>query len=132
MKQKITLEQLSAYFPYQVKAKFRDKETGTEIGTIGQISDNCSIVCYDTVNAYHEKYKLMLRPLSWLTDENLKKIKLDNVYGLHRSDIQDIKSDCNGIYNLNIPYNIIRIMLKNHVDIFGLLEKGLAEEIKEK
>ena len=134
MKNKIALEELSAYFPYQVKAKFKvinvPRCRAMVIGTIGQVNDNCSIVCYDTFNAYPEKYKLMLRPMSWLTDENLKKIKLDNVYGLRRSDIEDIKY-CHGVYDLYIPYNTIRILLKNHVDLFGLIERGLAEEIKE-
>jgi len=131
MKQnKITLEQLSAYFPYQVKAKFKLIEVprcrAMVIGTVGQISDNCSIVCYDTVNAYPEKYKLMLRPMSWLTDEVI--FKLDACL----SDQLIVEMIRDGEMNLiNAPYNVIQTLLKNHVDLFGLIEKGLAEAIKE-
>ena len=126
MKKHITIEQLSAYFPYQVKAKFRSKDHGVEIGTIGQISDNCSIVCYDTVEAYPEKYKLLLRPLSWLTDEVIFKMDISVMEAVAIEEIRDDVID----YSI-APYNVIQILLKNHVDLFKLIEQGLAEPIKD-
>jgi len=130
MKQKITLEQLSAYFPYQVKAKFKAEEKpycrAKVIGTIGQVSDDCSIVCYDTVNAYPKKYKLMLRPLSWLTDEVISNLGI----AMADEDLFEMIRD-NELEYWHAPSSIVQILLKNHIDIFGLIEKGLAEEIKD-
>jgi hypothetical protein len=126
MKKKIALEQLSAYFPYKVKAKFKSKDHGIEIGTVGQISDNCSIVCYDTVEAYPEKYKLLLRPLSWLTDEVISDLNLNNSEENMIEMIRDNESDAS-----SIPYDIMKILLKNHIDLFGLIKNGLAEAIKD-
>ena len=126
MKKHITIEQLSAYFPYKVKAKFKSKDHGIEIGTIGQISDNCSIVCYDTVEAYPEKYKLLLRPLSWLTDEVIFKMDISVMEAVAIEEIRDKQ-----VGYWNAPYNVIQNLFKNHIDLFGLIEKGLAEAIKD-
>ena len=68
----------------------------------------------------------MLRPMSWLTDEVI--FKLDACL----SDQLIVEMIRDGEMNLiNAPYNVIQTLLKNHVDLFGLIEKGLAEAIKE-
>jgi hypothetical protein len=124
-KPKLELSELTAYFPYQVKAKFKSKTNGTEIGTVGQIFDNCSIDCYDTVNSYPEKFKLLLRPMSCLTDKFISDLNLDVMDAVAIEEIRDKQL---GFWNA--PYNVIQILLKNHVDVFNLLENGLAEELK--
>lgn len=130
MKKKITLEELSAYFPYQVKAKFKLVEVprcrAMVIGTVEGIFDDASIVCHDTVNSCPEKYKLMLRPISWLTDEVISEMNLDNSEENMIEMIRDNESSAS-----SMPYDIMKILLKNHVDLFGLIEKGLAEAIKD-
>jgi hypothetical protein len=125
MKNKLELKHLSAYFPYKVKAKFRSKNSGVEIGTIGQITDNLSIVCYDTVEAYPTKYKLLLRPMSCLTDEFLSDKNMDLSDEITIKEIRDKQ-----LGYWNATYNVIEILLKAHIDVFGLIEQGLAEPIK--
>lgn len=124
-KDKITLKELSAYFPYEVKVKFKDKNTGVEIETVSEIAVSGHITCYDTVNAYPTKFKLLLHPLSWLTDEILSDINCDLGYQMIMAEFRDKRM---GYWNLD--YGVIQILLENHVDCFGLIERGLAEPIK--
>jgi hypothetical protein len=130
MKNKITLEELSAYFPYKVKAKFKLVEAprcrAMVIGTVGEIYNDASIVCHDTVNSCPEKYKLMLRPMSWLTDEVISDLNLDVMDAIAIEEIRDKQ-----VGYWNAPYNVIQNLFKNHIDLFGLIEKGLAEAIKD-
>lgn len=95
---KIKLTELSAHFPYKVKALFNaTNEKGCHnkvIGTVGVIYDDCSITCYDTVNSSPEKYKLILYP----------------------QEVSNCESSSNDL-------------LKRRVDIFGLIEKGLAVSV---
>lgn len=101
---RIPLYQLAAYLPYGVKAIFL--ETNEKrcrkrvIGTVGAVYSNSTIVCYDTVNATPDKFKLLLRPFP------------KGEYEHHK-------------------YIAIQGYLKAHYDIFGLIEQGLAEQIKE-
>ena len=103
MKNKISLKELSAYFPYKVKAKFKERTDNKcktyVVGTVSAIYDDSTIVCNDTVNSSPDEYKLLLRAT------------------LHRAAFLKV-----------VDYNIL---LQNHFDIFGLIEQGLAEAIKE-
>jgi hypothetical protein len=125
MKNKLELKHLSAYFPYKVKAKFRSKNNGVEIGTIGQIADNLSIVCYDTVEAYPAKYKLLLRPMSALDEKALSDINCDLLDQIEMKDFRDKHTSLH-----NMSYGVIQILLQYHYDVFELIEQGLAEPIK--
>ena len=62
------LKQLSAYFPYKVKAKFKcvNKQNCDEyeIGEVGAIYNDGTIVCYDTINSSPKEFKLLLTCLS--------------------------------------------------------------------
>jgi len=104
MKNKISLRELSAYFPYKVKAKFKernDKKCKTYVvGTVSAIYDDCTIVCNDTVNSSPDEYKLLLKPC----------LNKDVLY---------------------LKVCDVNYLLEHHFDIFGLIEKGLAEELKE-
>lgn len=46
-----------------------------------------------------------------------------NDYGLEISVIQCIKPDY-------LPYGTVRVLLKHHFDVFGLIDKGLATYLK--
>lgn len=127
MKNKIELKFLVSYFPYKVKAKFKGKNTGVEIGTIGIIKETGHINCYDTVNAYPTKFKLLLHPLSWLTNDVLSDINCDLLDQIKISEFRDKQFSLH-----NMPYGVIQILLENHVDIFDLIKQGLAEPIKDK
>ena len=84
---KIKLTELSAYFPYKVKAIFNETDKKgcrkKVIGTVGVIYDNCSIDCYDTVNSCPDKYKLILYPFFFnkghhnLTEKQLLEKRID-------------------------------------------------------
>jgi hypothetical protein len=129
MKQKLTLEQLSVYLPYKVKAKLKIVNVTNcrsyVIGTIGEIADNCKITCYDTVNSYPDKFKLLLRPMSALDDKALSEINYDLSYQIIMAEIRDKQ-----LGYWNAPYGVIQALLEHHYDIFGLIKKGLAEPIK--
>jgi len=122
MKAKLKLEHLSAYFPYQVKAEFKEiddpKCRAMVIGTVGEIADNGKITCYDTVNSWPDKFKLLLRPLSEI------KNNIDS-YPIPLSDI--VKIDSGKLDE--ISYSTTQWLLAHHYDIFGLIEQGLAKPI---
>jgi hypothetical protein len=129
MESKLSLEQLSAYFPYKVKAKFKIVNVTNcrsyVIGTVGEIADNGKITCYDTVNSCPDKFKLLLRPMSALDDKALSEINCDLT---DQITIRDIRDKQVGYWSA--PYEVIQILIKNHYDVFNLLEQGLAEELK--
>lgn len=129
MKAKLELKHLSAYFPYQVKAEFKIVNVTScrtmVIGTVGEIADNGKITCYDTVNSWPDKFKLLLRPLSWLTDEVLSEINCDPS---DKSDMKDFRDGFTSLHNM--PYGVIQFLLRSHYDVFTLIEQGLTEEIK--
>jgi hypothetical protein len=63
--------------------------------------------------------------MSCLTDEFLSDKNMD------LSDeitIREVRDKQLGYWNA--PCNVIEILLKAHIDIFGLIEQGLAEPIK--
>jgi len=123
---KLTIERLSAYFPYGIKAKFKKINNPKCRSYVREIANNCTITCYDTVNSYPDKFKLLLRPLSWLTDEVLSDINCDL---LDQIEIAKIRDRHQGYWDAS--YDVVKILLKNHVDIFGLIEYGFAEGIKD-
>lgn len=98
---KIKLTELSAYFPYKVKAIFNETDKKgcrkKVIGTVSMIYDNCSINCYDTVNSCPDKYKLILYP----------------PYVTTRQDM--VRGE----------------FLKRRIDIFNLIQRGLAVDVNE-
>lgn len=127
---KIKIEHLAPYLPYEVKAIFHENNH-TECrknvtGTVGMIYSDGSICCYDTVNDTPDKYKLLLRPLEWLTDEVLSDINCDLLDQMKMMEYRDKQISLH-----NMPYGVIQILLENHVDIFGLIEQVLAEPIKD-
>lgn len=108
---KIPLEILAMYLPYGVKAKFKysnDKKCKQYvIGTVNAVYDDGTIVCHDTVNSSPDKFKLVLVPLDRVCNSPVKII--------------------GGAIGSNSFQNIW-FALKAHIDIFGLIEQGLAEE----
>lgn len=96
---KIKLTELSAYFPYKVKAMFNEtNKKGCRkkvIGTVGVIYDDGSINCYDTVNSSPDKYKLVLYPYK-------------------------------STYHYKLP-SVEK--LKKKLDVFNLIPRGLAVDV---
>ena len=84
---KLELKQLSPYFPFELKAYFKEKNTKSchkmVVGTVGGIYSNCSIVCHETVNASPDKIFPILRPISDLLIEIDGKIGLVELAKIH-------------------------------------------------
>jgi hypothetical protein len=116
---KLQLNELASYFPYSIKAYFKQKNTKTcrkmVIGTVSGIYSNASIVCHDTVNATPDKFFIILKPLSDFENSGF--------------DIQDeieVSRMIRGDYIHSFRHGLITLLLENHYDIFGLIDKKLA------
>ena len=116
---KLQLNELAPYFPYKLKAYFKEKNTKTcrkmVIGTVSGIYSNASIVCHDTVNATPDKFFPVLKPLSDFENSGF--------------DIQDeieVSRMMRGDHLHSFRHGLITLLLENHYDVFGLIEKKLA------
>jgi hypothetical protein len=128
---KLEIKHLAPYLPYGLKAKFQAKNKKTcrkyVIGTISVIYSDCSICCYDTVNATPDQFKPILRPLSDYADidsDALCDINCD------MSDQIQISEFANKRISLSaISVGAFEILVSNHVDVFGLIDQGLAQPL---
>lgn len=117
-KSKIPLEILSLYLPYAVKVSFMHNRKKV-IGTVNAVYDDGTIVCHDTVNATPDKFKLVLVSVRKALKE--KKVSADAFHYLWNIEACFLKVS-------SIPYGVVAELLGFHIDIFGLIEQGLAEE----
>ncbi len=136
--EKLTLEHLAPYLPYDLKITWKNIEDNNVIcimGAEGSIDNPLSIL-----DVIEYGYKPILRPLSDLT----KKIEshfcpVDYLNTEFANYLQDEDDSFEYIINnfldqdLNIlnylPYNVVNKLLELHFDVFGLIEKGLAIDI---
>lgn len=132
---------LSSYLPHKVKMCQRimrwvgmeEKEVTYGEGQIfSYIGSNTPYVVWDSGRGGISEtflsdftpesgYKLIIRPLSDLTKEILK----DYYTQLMDGDLESVIKDTLK-YPLNQSYTFTQYLLKNHYDIFGLIESGLA------
>lgn len=126
MKLKVT--HLSQYLPYKIKAKFQYNNDCRcrvyVIGTVSVVYSNATICCFDTVNAYPERFKLLLHPKSIITDEWLSELNLDLSDKFVLKDFAD-----NHIGYWSLSYNHLEILFQYHIDVFDLIPKKLAVAI---
>ena len=109
---KLTLQVLSAYLPYGVKM----------YDTIYQMSRPLigdSVQRFMTLGIFPESEKLLLRPLSDLTDEQI--FELDGLHDFSIMIFKQIKEN-----PMRYPYVIVQKLLEWHFDIFGLIDSGDA------
>ena len=125
---KLEIKHLAPYLPYGLKAKFQAKNKKTcrkyVIGTISAMYLDCSICCYDTVNSTPDNFKPILRQLSDYAD-----IDSDALCDLNcdLSDQIQISEFANKRISLSaISVGAFEILVSNHVDVFGLIDEGLA------
>jgi hypothetical protein len=128
---KLEQKHIAPYFPYKVKAIFPEtNKKGCKkyvIGTIGYLFSNCSIGCYDTVNAYPDKFKLLLKPLDRYKDINSQAFTDLNCDLTDQINISNLA--CQNIGLSSFPYTTAEICFQNHIDIFGLIDQNLAISI---
>lgn len=124
---KLQLEHLSPYLPYSVKAIFKEKSGSKKkvTGTISCVYSDSTICCYDTVNSSPDEFKLLLKPLSALDEKALSEMNMDMG---DQMIIEEIRDKRMGYWSAS--YDTIQILLKNHYDVFGLIEQGFAEAVK--
>lgn len=125
---KLELKHLAPYLPYGLKAKFQAKNKKTcrkyVIGTISVMYSDCSICCYDTVNATPDNFKPILRPLSDYADINSDAM---NSLNCDMSEQINLNEFAIGYICLGSLYqSTYDLCLKNHIDVFGLIPQGLA------
>lgn len=122
---KLQLNEIAPYLPYKLKARFKEKNSRTcrkyVVGTIGGIYSDCTIVCHDTVNASPDKFKPLLYPKSIIDDDWLSKLNCDIQQQI---EIENFVEDKIGYWKLS--YNVLEMLFSRHIDVFGLIEKGLA------
>ena len=125
---KLELKHLAPYLPYGLKAKFQsiNKKTCRKyvIGTISVMYSDCSICCYDTVNATPDNFKPILRPLSDYADINSDAMNSLNCDMSEQIQISEFASKRISLSSVSV--GAFDILVSNHVDVFGLIDEGLA------
>ena len=124
--EKLELKHLAPYLPYGLKCT-NSKESYLQTG-----EDRTGIL--ETLSVNHEESVIMgengyflvsyneiipiLRPIEDLYDEKTDcGIKIVHYFNFKTN----VKLDCR-----NFPYHVTEQLFKNHFDVFGLIDKGLA------
>jgi hypothetical protein len=138
---KLELKHLAPYLPYGLKIQ------GTTHGEIAELSCCTETSVNITTRSFQYgmwadifEIKPILRPLSDLTEgflKDIKKMMLVDFEYIDKDSIQSIHFPTGNISITSIHYEIVEecplgfynYLLKNHFDVFGLIEKGLAIDI---
>lgn len=121
----LKLEHLSAYLPYELKMIFEG--TGRRIITLMGINNQgkygVTITGGDGAMFLNTcRFKPLLRPLS---------IQFLTSVFPDANDLEDVLLAIEQDKLLQIRHDLFTELVKNHVDVFYLLNRGLAVEIKE-
>lgn len=133
----LTLKHLAPYLPYKLKFLDLKCEPHDNISVLESLNiykmlsdnnGNCDIL--------FKEIKPILRPLSEFGDsDDLRKVHefigLGNWCDMYDNYFNAWFDDACGIYTLVLqcPYEVLQYFLKNHYDIFGLIENKLAIDI---
>ena len=129
--EKLKLEYLAPYLPYRLKVYITEWKCEREIY---QLSQNSLITKSFGNKLDFEHIKPILRPIQGVEQY------FDNLYGcLGHQDVTDFLDVdfLNSHNNIEIeeiqlleieelPFGTLKVLLKHHFDVFGLIEKGLA------
>jgi hypothetical protein len=132
---KLELKHIAPYLPYGVKfyvfddpkfekdylKKYPNGQSRVDI-TISNVIDKI----------FKDRYKPILRPLSDLTKENINEMieysDFENIYfSSNPSDLIFINTEEKNY--LSDIYRNLEFLFKNHFDVFGLIDAGLAIDI---
>ena len=127
----ILIKDLCARLPYNVICQVEFKENGKYNSKVMLLSGIFTDEAYFTTKGgsiYSNEYKPYLFPLSSMTSEQL--FEVQEIMGKNEIEIEDgffniIDSSRNTITYLEI-LAVLEWFYKNHFDINGLIEKGLA------
>lgn len=137
--ERIQLKHLAPYLPYGLKFMVTNDEhckiqtmtglseaDGIQTDYEKEDSNGCigNLWSFEGYKSYkHYGVKPLLHPLSRLTDEHIAELEgCHNFSSMHYSEI---KTD-----PTRYPYTIVQKLVEWHFDVFGLIEKGLAEPIE--
>jgi hypothetical protein len=136
MENKLELRHLCPYLPYKLKAKFMHPVVKHQkIGVINNaynLDDDVKISIDYSDDEHIWMFKPILRPLSDLTREDLIEDLGTETSCLDWTTSERehwIKFYSREHWINNLPYLIYSHLVKNHFDVFGLIEAGLAIDI---
>lgn len=113
---KLEVKHLAPYLPYGLKGMRIDYESLGEHELVG-------LTVWDIITSGgkldYKYFKPLLHPLSRLTDKMVK----DFGYAMKEDFIVQIQNE-------TVLVNVWNDLISNHWDVFGLIEKGLAEPIE--
>ena len=132
----LLIKDLCARLPYNVICQVEFKEDGKYNSKVMLLSGIFTDEAYFTTKCgsiYSNEYKPYLFPLSSMTKEQL--FDVQEILGKNEMEIEDgflriLDSDRNTISYLEI-LALLEWFYKNHFDINGLIEKGLAIDATE-
>jgi hypothetical protein len=132
--ERIELKHLSPYLPYGLKCwvmgevinEGSDVTIPKEFDIVG--ASTVWIEIYEIGRTVTEQFsfedvKPLLHPLSRLTDEHIG--ELEGCHNFSSMSYSDIKTD-----PTRYPFTIVQKLFEWHFDVFGLIDKGLAEPIE--
>ena len=138
---KLELKHLTSYLPYELKGFCTDDLQGVEImNGLQKISDSCIEVISDKEPMDLIYFKPILFPLSSLTKEITINgetfVPIYKIYEFEQWDTDELEEIINdgtieGIYSdLDlITYSQTERLFEWKIDVFGLIEAGLAEPV---
>ena len=124
---KLELKHLAPYLPYSLKYLYNDEILELDGLDVNQDAFNC-----DIGETPFENIKPILKPLSDLTKEDLIEDLGTETSCLDWTTSERehwIKFYSREHWINNLPYLIYSHLVKNHFDVFGLIEAGLAIDI---
>jgi LEA14-like dessication related protein len=75
------------------------------------------------------EYKPLVRPMSQLTESEIDSIKLLYDVEIRNGSISMHIDGSWTNYPTDLPFDLVQVLVKLHLDIFGWIDKGLAEEL---
>lgn len=125
----LELKHLAAYLPYNLKVQYVVRGVVEETGVITKITHNEDDTHPTRVGIYYANcehiwmFKPILKPMSKLTEKEVTNLGFQRLFfaALKRSLKYKKWFD-------DVPYRLIKYLLSQHYDIFGLIEAGLAVE----
>jgi len=125
---------LSVYFPYKLRCEILDYKSdyvGEKYGTIQGMYFIQDTIYYRFKNIDYagkniEQFKPILKPLSNLKDEVDSLTKRASIF---LQEASKLPYNSNDLLSMGLAYNDFQILVKNHFDVFGLIDKGIAIDI---
>lgn len=141
--EKLTLKELSGYFPYGLKGISSEENLGAETvngySLYGKNNQVCLTTNIDDIDI--EVFKPVLRPLSDLTKEIthngetfVPDVRYLEVFGLNNDYLSEflfVKTSHRVEYLTKLPHYAVDWLTSLHFDVHGLIERGLAINVNE-